>query len=48
MGLDKNSKILIEQPELDLKEFILSFLDKDYVELVKKAGKTGNGYLDMR
>ena len=47
MGLDKNSKILIEQPELGLEESILSFHDKDYVELVKKAGKTGNGCLDM-
>ncbi len=46
MGLDKNSKILIEQPELGLEDSILSFHDKDYVELVKKAGKTGNGYLD--
>jgi hypothetical protein len=29
MGLDKNSKILIEQPELDLEESVLSFFDKD-------------------
>ena len=31
---------------MGLEESILSFHDKDYVELVKKAGKTGNGYLD--
>ncbi len=31
---------------MGLEDSILSFHDKDYVELVKKAGKTGNGYLD--
>jgi acetoin utilization protein AcuC len=36
----------MEEPELALEESILSFHDKDYVELVKKAGKIGNGYLD--
>ena len=46
MGLDKTPEILIEQPELALEESIRSFHDKDYVDLVKKAGKTGNGYLD--
>ena len=43
---DKVPEILIEEPELALEESILSFHDKDYVELVKKAGKIGNGYLD--
>ena len=46
MGLDKSPAIFIEEPELALEESILSFHDKDYVNLVKKAGKTGNGYLD--
>ena len=46
IGLDKNPEILIEEPKLALEESILSFHDKDYVELVKKAGKIGTGYLD--
>ena len=46
MRLDKSSEILIEEPELALEESIISFHDKDYVEFVKKVGKTGNGYLD--
>ena len=46
MGLDKSPSCLIEEPELALEESILSFHDKDYVNLVKRAGKTGNGYLD--
>jgi acetoin utilization protein AcuC len=46
MELDKNPAILIEEPELALEEFILSFHDKNYVERVKKAGKIGTGYLD--
>jgi acetoin utilization protein AcuC len=46
MDLDKSPSILIQEPELALEESILSFHDKDYVNLVKMAGKTGNGYLD--
>jgi acetoin utilization protein AcuC len=46
MGLDKSPASLIEEPELALEESILSFHDKDYVNLVKKAGENGNGYLD--
>jgi acetoin utilization protein AcuC len=46
MRLDKSSEILIEEPELALEESIISFHDKDYVDFVKKVGKTGNGYLD--
>ena len=46
MDLDKSPSSLIQEPELALEESILSFHDKDYVNLVKMAGKTGNGYLD--
>ena len=46
MDLDKSPSSLIQEPELALEEPILSFHDKDYVNLVKMAGKTGNGYLD--
>ena len=46
MGLDKSPASLIEEPELALEESILSFHDKDYVNLVKKAGENGDGYLD--
>ena len=46
MGLDKSSACLIEEPELALEDSILSFHDKDYVNLVKKVGENGNGYLD--
>ena len=47
MGLDTSPEILIEEPELALEESIISFHDKDYVDFVKEAGKTGNGYLDL-
>jgi acetoin utilization protein AcuC len=47
IGLDKSPEILIEEPELALEESIVSFHDKNYVDFVKQAGKTGNGYLDM-
>ena len=46
MDLDKSPSSLIQEPELALEESLLSFHDKDYVNLVKMAGKTGNGYLD--
>jgi acetoin utilization protein AcuC len=46
MDLDKSPSSLIQEPELALEKSILSFHDKDYVNLVKMAGKTGNGYLD--
>ena len=46
MGLDKSPACLIEEPELALEDSILSFHDKDYVNLVKKVGENGNGYLD--
>jgi acetoin utilization protein AcuC len=46
MGLDRSPACLIEEPELALEDSILSFHDKDYVNLVKKVGENGNGYLD--
>jgi acetoin utilization protein AcuC len=47
MGLDKSATCVIEEPALALEETILFFHDKDYVNLVKNAGKIGNGYLDL-
>jgi acetoin utilization protein AcuC len=45
-NLHKSNQFKIEAPALADEQTILSFHDRDYVELVKKASKHGTGLLD--
>jgi len=45
--LDKSIQIVIKDPVSTDEESILTFHERDYVDLVKKSSKTGNGFLDM-
>lgn len=45
-NLDQSNQIVIEKPVLADEKVILSFHEKDYVDLVKKASKHGRGFLD--
>ncbi|MFL6473215.1 MAG: acetoin utilization protein AcuC [Nitrososphaeraceae archaeon] len=44
--LYESNQFIIEAPVLTDEQTILSFHDRDYVELVKKASKHGRGFLD--
>jgi len=46
-NLDKSIQIVIKDPVSTDEESILTFHERDYVDLVKKSSKTGNGFLDM-
>lgn len=46
-NLDKSSQIVIKDPVSADEESILTFHERDYVDLVKKSSKTGSGFLDM-
>jgi acetoin utilization protein AcuC len=45
-NLYESNQFIIEAPVLADEQTILSFHDRDYVELVKKASKHGRGFLD--
>ena len=45
-SLDKSDKIVIEKPVLADEKVILSFHENNYVDLVKKASKHGQGFFD--
>src|ERR671932_2642829 len=44
--LHESDKFTIEAPVLADEQTILSFHDRDYVQLVRKASKSGQGFLD--
>ena len=43
---EQNSRLLLVEPELASEDVLMLFHDKDYVDLVKKSSKHGNGFLD--
>lgn len=45
-NLDKSIQIVIKDPVSTDEESILTFHERDYVDLVKESSKTGNGFLD--
>ncbi len=45
-NLDKSTQVVIKEPSFAEEETILSFHNKEYVDLVKKASRYGTGFLD--
>lgn len=45
-NLDKSTQLMIKEPSFAEEETILSFHDREYVDLVKKVSRHGTGFLD--